>query len=73
MLKQRKKKKEVSTHFSGNSMQGLQEILLETHLKQKFQTASPPLPHHHNFLSVEEVYFIIYCFFHTSHKLLCLK
>lgn len=54
-------------------MQGLQEILLETHLKQKFQTASPPLPHHHNFLSVEEVYFIIYCFFHTSHKLLCLK
>lgn len=46
---------EVSTHFSRNSMQGLQEILLETHLKQKFQTASPPLPRHHNFLSVAEV------------------
>lgn len=42
-------------------MQGLHEILLEMHLKQKFQTASPC---HHNFLSVEEVYFIIYCFFH---------
>lgn len=53
--KKNKKNPEVSTHFSRNSMQGLQEILLETHLKQKFQTASPPLPRHHNFLSVAEV------------------
>lgn len=42
MLKKGKKK--VSIYFSRNSKQGLQEILLETHLKQKLQTPSPHPP-----------------------------